>query len=238
MFGIAQRRGFGIDRRGFLSNVGGVENIKSFRIRSHHAVFDAVMHHFDEMPGAIGPAVQIALFGGAVNFFATRRAFYVAAPRRQRREQRIEVLHDIGVAADHHAIAAFQPPNAAAGADVDEMNVPGFELLRPANIVNVIRVAAVDQNVAGFKMRQQIGDDAIHGSGRYHQPDNARLDQFLDEVRGGSGTDGFFLHKFRYGVCRSIVDDTLMAALQQAPHHVSAHPAEADHSELHDSSPL
>jgi hypothetical protein len=25
----------------------------------------------------------------------------------------------------------------------------------------------------------------------------------------------------------------LMAALQQAPHHVSAHPAKADHSELH-----
>ena len=171
MLGIAQRRGFRIDHRGFLSDVGGVEDIKPFRIRGHHAVFDAVMHHLDEMPGAIGPAMQVALFGAAVDLFAARRARDIAAPGRQRREDRIETLHDIGLAANHHAIAALEPPHPAAGADVDKMKVPGFQFLRPANIVNVIRVAAIDQDVAAIEMRQQVGDHIVDHAGRHHQPD-------------------------------------------------------------------
>ena len=34
-------------------------------------------------------------------------------------------------------------------------------------------------------------------------------------------------------VGRHVEDDAIVAALQEAPHHIGAHPAEADHSELH-----
>ena len=79
---------------------------KPFGISRHHAVFDSVVDHFDEMAGTVRSAMQIALLGGAVDPFTARRARNVAAARRKRSEDRIEVLHDIDVAADHHAIAA------------------------------------------------------------------------------------------------------------------------------------
>ncbi len=37
---------------------------------------------------------------------------------RQRREQRVEVLHDVPLATDHLAEAALQPPDAAARASI------------------------------------------------------------------------------------------------------------------------
>ena len=43
----------------------------------------------------------------------------------QRGEDGIEVLHDLGLAADHLAIAALEAPDAAAGADVDVVDRPG-----------------------------------------------------------------------------------------------------------------
>ena len=38
-----------------------------------------------------------------------------------------------------------------------------------------------------------------------------------------------FLHRFR----RHVEDHALVASLEQPPHHVGAHPAQSDHSELH-----
>ena len=62
--------------------------------------------------------MQIALFGGAVKLFASRRPWYVTRARRQRREDRIEMLDDARLAADHHAVTALQAPHAAAGPHV------------------------------------------------------------------------------------------------------------------------
>ena len=117
------------------------------------------------------------------------------------------------------------------------MDALGFEFLGAANIVDVIGIAAVDQDVAALEMGQQIGDDIVHHAGRHHQPDRARLGEFLDEVRQRRGADGLLLHQLRHRVCRSVVHHALVAALQKAAHHVPAHPAEADHSKLHGFSP-
>ena len=68
VLGIAQRRRFGIDDAGFLADVGGFEDAQPLGIGRHHAVFDAVMHHLDEMAGAVRSAMQIALLGCAVPF--------------------------------------------------------------------------------------------------------------------------------------------------------------------------
>ena len=63
--------------------------------------------------------------------------------------------YDIGLAADHHAIAALQSPNAAARANVHIMDSLGGELLGAANIVDIIRIAAIDHDVAPIEMGQQ-----------------------------------------------------------------------------------
>ena len=50
---------------------------------------------------------------------AAGRAPDVADARGKRVEDRIEALHRLVLAADHHAVAALEAPDAAAGADVD-----------------------------------------------------------------------------------------------------------------------
>src|SRR5271167_1834015 len=65
-------------------------------------------------------------------------------------------------------------------------------------------------------MRQQIGDDIVDHAGRHHQPDRARRCQLLDEIRQRRGADGLLFRQLRYRVCGSVVDDALMAALQES----------------------
>ena len=91
--------------------------------------------------------MQVAIFGGARDFVAARRASDVAASGRQRLEDRVQALHGRLFAADHHAIAALQAPHAAAGADIYIMNSLGREFLAAADIVNVIRISAIDNDV-------------------------------------------------------------------------------------------
>ncbi len=57
-------------------------------------------------------------------------------------------------AADHHAVAALEAPDAAAGAYVHVVNLFRGEFLGAADVVYVIGIAAVDQNVAGFEIGQ------------------------------------------------------------------------------------
>ena len=74
----------------------------------------------------------------------------VADARRQRREDRIEPVDHGLVAADHHAIAALDAPDAAAGADVDVMDAALLQRLAAADVVLPERVAAIDDDVAGL----------------------------------------------------------------------------------------
>ena len=113
------------------------------------------------------------------------------------------------------------------------MNALGCQVLGPANIVDVIGIAAVNQNVATLEMRQKISNCVIYRADRHHQPDHPGLGEFLDEIHERRGADGLLLHQFRHRLCGPIKHDAVMAALQQAAHHIRSHAAEADHSELH-----
>ena len=73
----------------------------------------------------------------------------------------VEMFDDLGFAADHHAISAFQSPYAAAGADIHVVDALCGKLLRAADVVDVVGVAAIDQDVAGFEQRQQVGDRLV-----------------------------------------------------------------------------
>src|SRR4029079_17256695 len=113
--------------------------------------------------------------GGAAEFFSAGSAGDVARARGQRVKDGVEVFHDAGFAADHHAVAACETPDAAAGADVDVVNFLGCEIFGAADVVDVVRVAAVDQDIVGFEEPHEVGDGFIHDSGGDHQPDRAGL---------------------------------------------------------------
>ena len=153
-----------------------MQNVEAFGIGFHKAIFDAVMNHFDEMAGTDGTAMQIAALNCPAGRPA-RRAGNRARPRRQDIEDRIEVLNGGGFATDHHAIAAFQTPYAAAGTDIDIIDASLLEGLRAANVVAIKTVAAVDDDIARLHRCAEL-QNRLFGdlAGREHDPDGARRD--------------------------------------------------------------
>ena len=81
VLGVAQGRRFGVDLVGSLADVGAAQDAQPLGVGGHDAVLDAVVHHLDEVAGAVGPAVQVALLGGAADRLASRRC---AGCRRRR----------------------------------------------------------------------------------------------------------------------------------------------------------
>ena len=58
-------------------------------------------------------------------------------------------------AADHHAITAFQTPDAAAGAHIHIMNFFRRQFPARADVIDIVGIAAVNEDVAGGQQRQQ-----------------------------------------------------------------------------------
>ena len=104
-------------------------------------------------------------------------------PGCERGEQRREARRGGGVAADHEAVAELAAEDAAADADVEIVHAARAELRRAAHVVDEVRVAAVDQGVAGCELRRERVDNAVDGRGGDHEPDRARLRQQADELR-------------------------------------------------------
>src|ERR1700722_897309 len=108
-------------------DIGVLQNIETLGIGLHQAIFDAVVNHLDEVSGADRPGVNVALLDPAIAALASRGAWDIADARRQRREDRIKAIHPRLVAADHHAVATLDAPDAAGGADVDIMDATLFQ---------------------------------------------------------------------------------------------------------------
>src|SRR6202022_3968662 len=103
------------DRVFSLSDVGVPQDAQSLGVSGHDAVLDSVVHHLDEMAGAVRSAVQVSLLGRAANGFPPRSAGDVAGAGRQLREDGIEVFHHRILAADHQAVPALPPPDSPPG---------------------------------------------------------------------------------------------------------------------------
>src|SRR5260370_4277636 len=99
-------------------DIGILQDVKTFGIGLHQAIFDAVMNHLDEVPGADRAGVDVALLDPGIASLAPAGARNVADARRQYREDRIEPIHHRLIAADHHAIAAVATPDPALGAEL------------------------------------------------------------------------------------------------------------------------
>ena len=114
------------------------------------------------------------------------RARNIAHARRERGENRIEMLDDLVLAANHHAITSLQTPHPSAGAHIHIVDLARSEFLRAPDIVDVIGIAAVDQDVSRFEVRQKFSDRFVDNRSRHHQPDCARLRKLLRKVCQGS----------------------------------------------------
>src|SRR6266542_5378407 len=101
-----------------------VKDVKAFGVGLHQTILDSVVNHLDEMTGARWAAMKIAFFDGATGFFSAGRAPDVTASRRERSENRIEMTNGFFRAANHHAVAALQTPDAAARPNIDVVNAP------------------------------------------------------------------------------------------------------------------
>src|SRR5690349_19270363 len=137
MLRVSQWCSFGVDLGLVFADVRPAQDPKPLSVSRHHAVLDTVVDHFYEMAAPTGTTVQIAELSGAVEFFASRRPRNIAPPWCEPVEDWIEMLDRFRLAADHHAVASLQPPNATTRADIDIVNSPRFEFLRAPDIVDV-----------------------------------------------------------------------------------------------------
>src|SRR5438477_6449875 len=124
---MLHRRDFSIGLRNLFSRVSMFEDIEAFGKSRHYAVFDAIVYHLHEVSGARRPAMQVALFSRAGGVLPARGSRKLGAPRRQRFEDRSEILDHFGCAADHLAIASLQPPHSAAGPDIHVVEPESLE---------------------------------------------------------------------------------------------------------------
>ena len=107
------------------------------------------------------------------------------------------------------------------------------------DVVLEIRIAAVDDDVAGFEQTRQF-DNRVMGdrAGRQHHPDSARLVEPAHEFGKVMARRRPLASKRADRVVAFVVDDAAMPGAHQPPHDIAAHPAEPDHPELHWNTPL
>ena len=88
------------------------------------------------------------------------------------------MLDDRRLTANHHAVATLETPDASARPHVHVVDALRGQLLRATDVVDVVRIAAVDQDVVPLEQRDQIVDARIHDRCRDHQPEARGLLSF------------------------------------------------------------
>src|SRR5258706_12479614 len=90
VLGIAQWRSFRVGRFACLfAGISPTQNRDSLRVCRHDAILDSVVHHLDEMTGAIWAAVQVTLLGRTVDLLPADGAGNIADSRSESSEERI-----------------------------------------------------------------------------------------------------------------------------------------------------
>src|SRR5579872_1154039 len=179
MVRISQWRCLGIDGSAtLLSGISVPQNVQALGVGRHNAVFDPVMNHLDEMAGAGRTAMEITFLGRAMTLFPALRARDIAASRSKRLQDGSEMLYGLTLASDHHAITALDPPHATARPHVDIVNTFGFQFLGSADVVNVVRVASINNDVSLLEAPGKATQSVFYHRGGHHQPSCARRIQF------------------------------------------------------------
>jgi hypothetical protein len=97
-------------------------------------------------------------------------------------KDRIEMVHDVRLAADHQAVAILQAPDTAAGPYVHVVYAALLQLPGAANIQTIVRVTAVDDDVAAIEQQHQGRQLLLDNGRRQHEPHDPRRGEPLDQV--------------------------------------------------------
>ena len=237
VLGVAQRRGLGVVPCACaLPTFGVLQDVQALGVGGHQAVLDAVVDHLHEVAGAGGAAVQVALLGGAGSPLAAGRAVGAAStPGASVAKIGSRRCTTLVLAADHQAVAALEAPDAAAGADVDVVDALAPRARCGAgDVVEVVRVAAVDEDVVRLEQRRELRRRVSSTTAAGTISQTARgLVELGDEV-GERGRAGRRLRsRGRHRVRRSRRRRRTRARRASAAAPGCAHPAQADHAELH-----
>src|SRR5260370_228569 len=162
IFRIAQRGGLGIHFASSAARVGVLEDVQPFSVGTHQCILDSVVHHLHEVPCSRRAAMQIAFFGSSRNFLPPRWLRHVAASRRERFEDRIEMSDNLPFATNHLPRPALQGPYSTARATVHVLQTFGGKFVGAANIIDVIRISAIDHNVAGVELSSPFLQRVVH----------------------------------------------------------------------------
>ena len=127
-------------------------------------VLDAVVDHLDEMPGRSGAEVSHARISVDLGSDGL--------------QQRADPLVGLFRSAGHDARAVTRALFAARHAYAEKLNAFPAQVTRAQVRIFEVGVAGVDDEIAPFEVRRQIGDHGIHGRAGGHQHhDRARLAQ-------------------------------------------------------------
>src|SRR5450759_4990916 len=108
------------------------------------------------MPSAVWATMQIPLGGRPVRVISSGCGRCGILPRSKCREDGIEMSYDGILSTDHEAVAAFQPKHPAAGPAVDVVQPLVADLFGPPEVIDIVRVAAVDEDVSCVEERRQV----------------------------------------------------------------------------------
>ncbi len=196
--------------------VGLGHDLEALGVGLHEAVLDAVVDHLHEMPGPDRPDVGVAALG------------------RQGEEDGLGGRDRLGAPAHHQAVAVLEAPYTAGGAGVDELDAVLGETGGIGGGVLVVRVAAVDDDVARLEQTGERGHGVLGGlAGGDHHPGHARLRQLGGQLLQARGRLGSVAGHGRTCLGPEVEAYDLVPVFDQAPGHVGAHLAEADHPDAH-----
>src|SRR5580692_1086017 len=159
-----------------------VQDVQPLGVGGHDAVLHAVVHHLHKVTRTARPAMEISLFRSAAYLVSPRGTRNIADTGSDGFEDRVQVLDSIGGPSDHETVAPLQSPDTATGSDVHILDPLGREFSAAANVIDVIRIAAIDQNVAGLQVWGKLGNRIVHKPSRYHQPNCPWFGKLADHV--------------------------------------------------------
>ncbi|MDQ0619303.1 hypothetical protein QFZ33_003327 [Arthrobacter globiformis] len=209
---------------GGLNTGAGAQEVEGFADDLHVGVFDAVVHHLDEVAGAVGADPG-----------AARLAVNLGGDLLQQRAKGVVGL--LG-AAGHDGRAVEGAFLTAGDADAHEVQVLLGQRGFPAAGVLVVRVAGVDHDVARFQQRNELVDDGVNRlAGLDHDEHAARLlqgvHQLLQRFSAHEVAVGAVLFEEGVGLLnRAVVQGNGEAVAGQVAGEVGAHHREAGDTDV------
>ena len=114
------------------------------------------------------------------------------------------------------------------------MDAAGTKRVGPLDVDRVVRVASVDDGVAGVEVLRDLGDHLAGDTGRDHHPHRSRSGKSADQLLDRRGTSGDPLDDQRgHDLGVTVAHHALDAVAVQATNDVRTHSSEPDHSQLH-----